>query len=119
MTDDQALRLKWFKPAEYAAWLRGLRTFLAEKPSIFECDCEPSYEPDTNAWNHADKCATWQEDHADIVLREAADLIERLAAEATDLRILLKTIRLGVDEGSLSSVDIRVLIPRSLFKDAP
>lgn len=37
-------------------------------PDLFECDCEPSYEADTNAYNHRDDCAGFMEDHASITL---------------------------------------------------
>lgn len=35
----------------------------------FECDCEPTYESDTNAWNHKDSCSMWMEDHVEITLK--------------------------------------------------
>jgi hypothetical protein len=62
---------------QYAKWLREIASFLADHNGVFECDCEPGYESDTGAYNHASKCASWMEDHTDIVLRETADLLDR------------------------------------------
>lgn len=34
----------------------------------FTCDCEPSYESDTNAYNHTDDCASSMQLHIDATL---------------------------------------------------
>lgn len=34
----------------------------------FGCDCDPTYESDTNAWNHKDSCSIWMADHVEITL---------------------------------------------------
>lgn len=41
----------------------------ASEKGNFECDCEPTYESDTNYWNHSDNCSMWMEDHIDITLK--------------------------------------------------
>lgn len=63
---------------QYAKWLREIRTFLSEHDDVFECDCDAYQESDTGAWIHDEgKCASFWEDHTDIVLREVADLLDR------------------------------------------
>lgn len=45
--------------------------------SAFECNCDPSYESDTNAWNHTDSCASWREDGLDAIIGD----LRRIASD--------------------------------------
>lgn len=64
---------------QYAKWLREIQIFLQEHDSVFECDCEAYQESDTGAWIHNEnKCASFWQDHTDIVLRETAELLDRV-----------------------------------------
>lgn len=69
-----------YDTAQMCNWLLELRDFLAERAEA-TCTCSPTYEPDTNAWIHSDQCAVWMEDHAGIILTEAAKLIGRIDAQ--------------------------------------
>jgi hypothetical protein len=67
-------------PEQYAKWLVEIANFLGDHNDWFECDCDAYMESDTGAWIHQEnKCASFWEDHIDIVLRETAAL---LTAEA-------------------------------------
>lgn len=42
---------------------------------VFECDCSPIYEWDTNAWNHKDTCSSFMYDHIEITLKDLKQLL--------------------------------------------
>lgn len=78
------------QPEQYSKWLVEAANFLAEHNDWFACDCDAYQESDTGAWIHQEeKCASFWEDHLDIMLREVA---ERIALDAEEIKRLRNAI---------------------------
>lgn len=50
-----------------------------ENSEFFDCDCNPEYESDTNAWNHnEEKCASFIGYHIDAVIDQSGTILKCL-----------------------------------------
>lgn len=55
-----------------------IKRWIDDHSQIFDCDCEPMYERDTNAWVHNENtCASMMSDHMDIVLTRLIEWLQR------------------------------------------
>ena len=67
------------RPEEVAEAITDLANWISDhEERVFECDCDASYESDTNAWNHQDRCASHFIDSALIVLRSTVAYLKGL-----------------------------------------
>jgi hypothetical protein len=56
---------------------RSVIAWLAERAD-FECNCDPTYESDTNAYNHKDECPCMVELGVEATLTDLEKAIESL-----------------------------------------
>jgi len=57
--------------------VQRIKEFIDEHSDIFQCDCEPYLESDTNAWIHnEEKCAAFMESHTEITLTRLIEWLQ-------------------------------------------